>query len=88
MYHANAWGLVYACPLAGTRLILPGAKLDGANLYELMEKEKPDQAWGVPSVWIILLQYCEQNNKKLDSLKTTLIGGSAVPRSMVETFHK
>ena len=41
---------------------------------------------GVPTVWLALLDYCAQNKFKMSSVKRTLIGGSAVPVSMIARF--
>jgi acyl-CoA synthetase (AMP-forming)/AMP-acid ligase II len=88
MFHANAWGLVYAGPICGAKLVFPGPKLDGASIYELLDKEKVTISAGVPTVWLALLDYCAQNKLKMSSVKRTLIGGSAVPRSMISRFWK
>ena len=88
MFHANAWGLVYAGPFCGTKLVFPGFKLDGASLYELLDTEKVTLSAGVPTVWLALLDYCQQNKLKMESVKRTLIGGSAVPYAMIERFWK
>jgi acyl-CoA synthetase (AMP-forming)/AMP-acid ligase II len=88
MFHANAWGLVYAGPFCGTKLVFPGFKLDGASIYELLDKEQVTLSAGVPTVWLALLDYCQQNKLKMSSVKRTLIGGSAVPYAMIERFWK
>jgi len=88
MFHANAWGLVYAAPICGAKLVFPGPKLDGASVYELLDKEKVTLSAGVPTVWLALLDYCQQNKLKMSSVKRTLIGGSAVPYAMIERFWK
>ena len=88
MFHANAWGLVYAGPISGTKLVFPGPKLDGASIYELLDKEQVTLSAGVPTVWLALLEHCKQNNLKMSSVKRTLIGGSAVPLAMIERFWK
>jgi len=88
MFHANAWGLVYAGPICGTKLVFPGPKLDGASVYELLDKEKVTLSAGVPTVWLALLDYCQQNKFKMSSVRRTLIGGSAVPYAMIERFWK
>ena len=88
MFHANAWGLVYAGPICGTKLVFPGPKLDGASVYELLDKEQVTLSAGVPTVWLALLDYCAQNKFKMSSVRRTLIGGSAVPISMIERFWK
>src|SRR5215467_7560192 len=86
MYHANAWALAFVGPMTGAKLVMPGPKLDGPSVYELPENEKVTMTAAVPTVWLALLQYLEQNNLKLSTLKRVLIGGSACPRSMIETF--
>ena len=88
MFHANAWGLVYAAPISGAKLVFPGAKLDGPSVYELLDKEQVTLSAGVPTVWLALLDYCAQNKLKMSSVKRTLIGGSAVPISMISRFWK
>ena len=52
LFHANAWSLPYITPLTGCPFILPGAKLDGPTLYDLMESEGVEAGWGVPTVWL------------------------------------
>ncbi len=88
MFHANAWGLVYAAPICGAKLVFPGAKLDGASVYELLDKEQVTLSAGVPTVWLALLDYCAQNKLRMSSVKRTLIGGSAVPIAMIARFWK
>ncbi|WP_024304179.1 3-(methylthio)propionyl-CoA ligase [Pseudogulbenkiania sp. MAI-1] len=84
MFHVNAWGLPYSCTMNGTKLVLPGPKLDGASLYELIEQEQVTLAAGVPTVWLMLLQHCEQNGLRLPNLQRGIVGGSAAPAAMFE----
>ena len=88
MFHANSWGIAYAAPMCGAKLVLPGMGMDGASIYELLESEKVTMSAGVPTVWLMLLQYLQQNNKKLPHMNRTVIGGSAAPASMIETFEQ
>jgi len=88
MFHVNSWGIAYTAAMCGTKLILPGMGMDGASLYELLTDEKVTISAGVPTVWLILLKYLQENNKKLPHMNRTVIGGSAVPASMIETFEK
>ena len=89
LFHVNAWGVPYSALMTGARLVFPGPKMgDGEALYELMESEGVNVALGVPTVWLSLLQYCEQAGKKLETLERTLIGGAAVPRAMIEAFSR
>jgi len=88
MFHANAWSLPYACPLAGCKIVFPGAALDGASVHELFETEKVTMSAGVPTVWLGLLQYVKQNNLKFTTFKRTVIGGSACPPAMIRSFQE
>jgi acyl-CoA synthetase (AMP-forming)/AMP-acid ligase II len=88
MFHANAWGLVYAGPICGSKLVFPGPKLDGPSIYELLDTEDVNLSAGVPTVWLALLDHCEKNKLKMSKVKRTLIGGSAVPISMISRFWK
>jgi fatty-acyl-CoA synthase len=87
MFHVNAWGLPYACALAGCKLVFPGAQLDGASIYELFEQERVTMSAGVPTVWLGLLQHVKQNAVRFGSLTRTVIGGSACPPAMIRTFE-
>ena len=88
MFHVNAWGIPYAAAMCGTKLVLPGARMDGEALYELMENEGVTLSAGVPTLWMMLLAYMKENNKKFSSMQRTVIGGAAPPRAMIETFEK
>ncbi len=87
MFHANAWAITYAAPAAGTKMVLPGSGMDGASVYELLDTEKVSASAAVPTVWLGLLQYLEQNNKKLPYLDKVLIGGAACPPMMLRKFE-
>jgi fatty-acyl-CoA synthase len=87
MFHANAWALAFAAPMIGAKLVMPGAKLDGPSVCELLETEKVTMSAAVPTVWLALLQYLEQTGKTLPYLRRVVIGGSACPRFMIEAFE-
>jgi len=87
MFHANAWGVVYCAPLMGTKLVMPGPKLDGESLLELFDSESVTFSAGVPTVWLALLQYLDAKKVKPATLKRVLIGGSAVPPAMIREFE-
>ena len=88
MFHVNAWGLNYTAPLTGTGLVLPGPKLDGASLFDLMDLEHPYASWGVPTVWLGLMAEMKKRGRKPVGLSEAIIGGSAAPRAMIETLEK
>ncbi|MBJ7319958.1 MAG: long-chain-fatty-acid--CoA ligase [Alphaproteobacteria bacterium] len=87
MFHANAWGIAFGGPAAGAKLVMPGAKMDGASIYELLESEKVTFSAAVPTVWQGLLGHMKQNDLRLSTVKRVLIGGSAVPESLIRAFH-
>jgi fatty-acyl-CoA synthase len=88
LFHANCWSLAFSTPMTGASLIMPGAKLDGPSIYELMDSYKVTFTAGVPTVWLMLLQHMQQNNLKLPHLKRIVIGGSASPRAMTKEFEQ
>lgn len=86
MFHINAWCIPYAAPMAGAKLVLPGPRLDGASLYELMEAEKVTISAGVPTIWLALMQHVEQNGLRFSSMRRTAVGGSAMPAALIAKF--
>jgi fatty-acyl-CoA synthase len=87
MFHANAWGLAFATPGIGANLVLPGPRLDGASVHELIINEGVTFAAGVPTVWLALLDYLDANGLGLGTLKRVIIGGSAMPERMLHRFR-
>jgi len=88
MFHANGWSLAFSTPMVGATLVLPGAKMDGASIYELLDRYRVTFTAGVPTVWLMLLQHLERTGGKLPYLKRVVIGGSACPRAMAKTFQE
>ncbi len=88
MFHANSWGLALACLIRGARMVMPGAKLDGASVYDILETEKVTMSAGVPTVWLGLLHYLRKEGKKLSTLKLVVIGGSACPPEVIRAFQE
>ncbi len=87
MFHANSWSLAFSAPMAGATLVMPGARMDGESIYELLETERVTFTAAVPTIWMMLLQYLESSGKELPYLERVAIGGSACPRSMIEKFE-
>jgi fatty-acyl-CoA synthase len=87
MFHANCWAMMFAAPIAGASLVMPGAKLDGASVFELLDRYKVTCTAAVPTVWLMLLQHLEATGSKLPHLRKVVIGGSACPRAMAKTFQ-
>ncbi|MBI4273996.1 MAG: fatty-acid--CoA ligase [Rhizobiales bacterium] len=88
MFHANGWSLPFSAPLTGASFVLPGAKMDGASIYELLNTCKVTCTAAVPTVWLMLLDYLEKSGAKLPYLERVVIGGSACPRAMTKTFEE
>jgi fatty-acyl-CoA synthase len=88
MFHANAWGLGQSAPMVGAKIVMPGGKMDGASIYELLDTEKVTFSAAVPTVWLMLLQYLEETGKKLPHLNKVVIGGSACPRAITQKFQE
>jgi 3-(methylthio)propionyl---CoA ligase len=88
MFHINGWCIPYGSLIAGAKLVLPGPRLDGAALYELMETEQVTMSAGVPTVWLQLLQHAEQHGLHFSSLKRVVSGGSAVPSALIAKFDE
>ncbi len=88
MFHVNAWGIPYGALMVGAKLVLPGAQLDGPSLYALMEEEKVNIAAGVPTIWLGLLNHVLQNGLKFSSFRRTLVGGSAMPISLIKAYDE
>jgi fatty-acyl-CoA synthase len=88
LFHVNAWGIPYSAPLTGTSIVMPGARLDGTSLFDLMDQEGVNSAWGVPTVWQMLLAEMRARGRAPKGFSQVIIGGAAPPRSMIEAFEK
>jgi fatty-acyl-CoA synthase len=87
MFHANAWGLAFSAPAAGAKLVMPGARMDGAAIHELIETEGVTFSAAVPTVWQMLLQHLLATGGTLTTLKRVVIGGAACPETLIRGFH-
>src|SRR5712691_417256 len=87
MFHANGWSLAFSTPLVGAALVLPGARMEGAAIYELLNTYKVTFTAAVPTVWLMLLQDLEKTGAKLPHLKRVVIGGSSCPRAITKKFQ-
>ncbi len=88
LFHANSWSLAFSAPMAGATLVMPGAKLDGESVFNIIENENVTVTAAVPTVWLGLLNYLETSGKVLTKLKRVAIGGSACPRAVTEAFEQ
>jgi fatty-acyl-CoA synthase len=88
MFHVMAWGIPYTAAITGAKLVLPGPRLDGDSLFQLMDEEGVEFAAGVPTIWHGLLATMRREGRAPRGLRRTLIGGSAPPPAMVEAFER
>lgn len=87
MFHANAWGLPFAAPAVGAKLVLPGRMTDGASLAKLIVAEEVTVGVGVPTVWLGLLEHVEAGATGTPSLKRILVGGSPMPPALMKRIE-
>ena len=87
MFHVNAWGVPYITAAVGSKLVLPGPGLDGNSLVDLIDRHQVTMALGVPTIWMGLLEALEKTGSQAASLKRTVVGGSALPPSMIPAFQ-
>ena len=88
LYHATAWGLPFVAAINGCKMVLPADRFDGASLQELIQEEGVTFSGGVPTIWTMYLDHLERVGGDTGSLRQIVIGGSAVPLAMAETFER
>ena len=88
MFHISAWGLVYNSAMVGAKLVMPGPGLDGASLTRMIEQEKVTLMAGVPTVWLGILNHVREHGGDLSSVKSALVGGSALSESLLRAYEQ
>ncbi|EMA44756.1 long-chain fatty acid--CoA ligase [Halococcus saccharolyticus] len=88
MFHVNAWGMPFSTTAAGAKHVYPGPSPDPADIAHLIEEEGVTITAGVPTVWLGLLEYLEENDVDLSSLEEIVIGGSAAPEAVIRQFDE
>ncbi|MBL8551944.1 MAG: long-chain-fatty-acid--CoA ligase [Hyphomonadaceae bacterium] len=88
MFHANAWAIAFIGPMAGAKLVMPGAKLDGPSVCDLIETEGVTMTAAVPTVWMMALQYLRETGKRPGKLRRVAIGGAAIPETVLRAFEE
>lgn len=86
MFHANAWGVPWAAPMVGCKLVL-SADYRPAQMCKLFHDEKITHSAGVPTIWLGMIEHIERTGETLGSLQQVTIGGSAAPRAMIKWFR-
>lgn len=87
LFHVNGWGLPYTAPMVGANLVLPGSKLDGKSLTNLINEEKITKSVGVPSIWNSVLEHMDLTKQTVKTLDRIIIGGAAAAPKMIEVFN-
>ncbi|MEX2260879.1 MAG: long-chain fatty acid--CoA ligase [Bryobacteraceae bacterium] len=88
MFHANGWGMPFAAVMCGSKIVLPGAQPQPADLAEMIERERVTIAGGVPTIWIGLYRAIEEKPVDLSSVRMFVVAGSAMPRQLMETYQR
>jgi len=87
MFHVSAWGLVYSAAMVGAKLVMPGPGLDGPNLTKMINQEGVTLMAGVPTVWLGIYNHVKQTGESLPTVKKALVGGSALPESLLRAYE-
>ena len=94
MFHANSWGMPYGAVMMGVKLVFPGPHLHPDDLLDLMQVEPPTLSLGVPTIWMSLIQTfdaaqtSQPGRWKMPAGMRSLVGGAAVPESLIRAFNK
>jgi fatty-acyl-CoA synthase len=90
MFHANAWGMPFTATMVGAKMVMPGPHLDPASIVDLFHRERVTVTGGVPTIWMGVLQFLDANPGMFDlsSMRAMFVGGSAVPRALIEAFDQ
>ncbi len=83
MFHVCAWGYPYVCPIVGAKMVMPGPRLDGANLHQLLEAEQVTVTAGVPTVWYGLMEHLKETGGRLECLQALISGGAAASLALI-----
>jgi fatty-acyl-CoA synthase len=88
MFHANGWGMPFAAPAVGAKLVLPGRHTDGASLAKLMRDEGVTVAAGVQTVWLGVIDHLDAVGGDLPALERVVIGGSSCPDALIQRMEQ
>ncbi|WP_405167330.1 long-chain fatty acid--CoA ligase [Nocardia sp. NBC_01499] len=88
LFHANAWGIPYAAMMSGANVLMPDRFLQPGPLLEMMAAQQPTFAAAVPTIWGGVLAGLAAHPQDITHLRTVVVGGSAVPPSMMRAFQE
>jgi len=87
-FHAMAWGLPFACVMVGADMVMPGPHLQGKPLADMISDYRVTVAAGVPTIWTGLYHELKTNPRDISCIRALVVGGSAMPRSLIEGYEK
>lgn len=88
MFHAMSWGMPYAALMCGSSLIHPDRFLQPEPLLAIMKESRPTMAAAVPSIWSGVSALLDSAPQDISHLREVVVGGSAVPPSMITKFDE
>src|SRR5258708_35477432 len=73
--------------MAGSKVLLAARLMgDAKSVVDLAEQEAATILAGVPTIWINTVAYLKETGKRLPKVHTVICGGSAIPRSLMESM--
>jgi acyl-CoA synthetase (AMP-forming)/AMP-acid ligase II len=87
-FHAMAWGIPYSAAMVGADMVMPGPHLRPDLLAQMIEEERVTVAAGVPTIWNGLYHELKQNQRDISCIRSLVVGGSAMPRALIEAYEK
>ena len=88
MFHVNGWCKAHQALIAGAKLVLPGARMSGDSLPDLLDDEGVTVAFGVPTVWLGYVEHLRQHNRYPKTLKSIGFGGGTPTVGLIKTLHE
>jgi fatty-acyl-CoA synthase len=88
MFHANGWGIPFAAVMNGAKIVFCGRSVQPCDVAALIENERVTVSAGVPTIWMTLYSFLENEPHDISSLRTVVVAGSAMPRQFVERYAK
>lgn len=92
LYHC--FGLVQGVLAAlthGSALVLPGMGFDASKTLDAIEKERCTTLYGVPTMFVAMLEAQQASPRDLNSLRTGIMAGSPCPievmRAVIDRLH-
>ncbi|MGM0585234.1 MAG: AMP-binding protein, partial [Pseudomonadota bacterium] len=82
LFHGAGWLTPFSAPLMGAKLVLPGRDFMPDKLYELLEGEGVTLCFGVPTIWMIVVNWMQDQGKRFSTLRATVMSGAKPPRSL------